>query len=804
MMRIAVASSRFSTAWENVERSWAELIGRLKTTTRTPESVAEYRALPKLKQDKIKDVGGFVGGWLKDGKRRTGSVLFRSLLSLDLDFAKADFWDNFTIFNDCAALCYSTHKHTPEAPRLRLLVPLSREVTPEEYEAVARKLAAELGIDQFDDTTYQPARLMYWPSTSLDGEYFFRVQEGEPLDADSYLAKYADWRDVTRWPVSSRQKETVRKRADKAEDPLTKDGLIGAFCRAYGIEEAIEEFLGDVYRPGSNPERYSYIAGSTTDGLVVYDHKYAYSNHATDPAGGRLLNAFDLVRIHRYGSLDREMSEANQSVTKRPSFKAMTDFAAADDKVKEVLAADRMEALERDYPELSADNEPKRPAASGDWKKQLETDRFGKYYPTINNVYLVIKNDPLLQGLGRRNLFKDRIEPNTNLPWKPPTSYWSDSDDANLRFYLEKYYKFNCGAKIYDAANIVFEERSYHPVRDFLATLSWDGQERLDTLLVRYLGAENNPYVRAVTRKTFAAAVARVMEPGCKFDYMLTLVGPQGVGKSTLIKKMAREWYSDTITTVSGKEAYENLEGVWIVEMAELTATRKAEVEAVKQFISKQEDTYRKAYNRRAGTYLRQNIFIGTTNSVEFLRDMTGNRRWWPVDVARKEDRRPDALTPFDLTEEDIRQLWAEAKKRYEDGEPLYLNEVETDEIAQTVQESHSELNIRIGMIEEYLNTLLPADWATRNVYLRRSFFDNSFNLEEKGTVERTRVCAAEILCELFGIERGRIGKAESVEVNDCMRKIKGWRPYEGTRRFGVYGSQRGFYKEGSSDDPSM
>lgn len=805
--KISIGHSRFETSWKNKEFTWEELLERLEKTKRTTETHSQYLALPKDEQGSIKDCGGFVGGWIKDGHRKRDSVICRSLITLDIDFAKADFWAEFCLFHDIKACIYSTHKHSLESPRFRLIVPLDRDVTPEEYEAIARKFAEEIGIDQFDDTTYQPSRLMYWPTTSSDGVYFFEFQEGSYLCADDYLGKYNDWSDAAEWPASSRQAEVLKYSAKKQGDPLEKRGIVGAFCRAYSIEEAIQEFLYDVYIPCAEG-RYTYSKGSTSGGLVIYDDKFAYSNHSTDPAGGKLCNAFDLIRIHLFGTQD-EFAKKDTPSNRLPSYLAMSEFATKDDRVKEVIGQEHLEDLKKDYPDLYGEDQPEakeEPDESeddnGDWKKDLETDRRGKYLSTINNAYLIIKNDPLLKGLGKKNLFKDRLEPNPILPWKKATPFWEDTDDAALRLYLEKYYGFMGKEKIYDASNIIFEEQSYHPVRDFLKELVWDGVERLDTLLIKYLGAEDNAYVRAVTRKTFAAAVARVMEPGIKFDFMLTLVGPQGVGKSTLIKKMAIDWYSDTITTVTGKEAYENLEGIWIVEMAELTATRKAEVESVKQFISKQEDTYRKAFNRRAGTYRRQNIFVGTTNSAEFLRDMTGNRRWWPVDVRKKADREGGALTPFDLSDDDVRQIWAEAKKRYEDGEPLYLNNEETEGIARTVQESHSELNVKIGMIREYLNTPLPDDWAKRNIVERRAFFNNTFGDDEVGTRERTRVCVVEILCELFGIDKGKITKLDSIEVADCLRKIEGWKPFAGVKKFGEYGAQKGFYKEGSRDDP--
>ena len=294
---IATANDRFAKLWKNTEVTFDELINRLKTTTVTPETMGEFRNLPKSKQDNIKDVGGFVGGRLKNGIRRRDKVECRSLLTLDADYATPDFCESIDLFANYSYIIYSTHKHTTEKPRLRLVIPLSRNCTAEEYEAVARKIADEIGIDQFDDTTYQPQRLMYWSSTSIDGEYVFKYSVRNPIDVDGVLARYNDWHDVDEWQFSSRTVKQKDRLLKKQEDPTTKKGVIGAFCRCYDIHTAIAEFLPDVYVKCSADDRYTYANGSTASGLVVYeDGKFAYSNHATDPAGGQLCNAFDLVR----------------------------------------------------------------------------------------------------------------------------------------------------------------------------------------------------------------------------------------------------------------------------------------------------------------------------------------------------------------------------------------------------------------------------------------------------------------------------------------------------------------------------
>jgi putative DNA primase/helicase len=204
-MKIAVGNSRMDKKWKNKDISWEDFCARVKTTQRTTETVEEYRKLKRGQQDDIKDVGGFVGGHLKGGRRKKGNVLCRSLLTLDMDYGRPDIWEQISMLFDFKCCVYSTHKHTPENPRLRLIVPLAREISEEEYAAVGRMVAKEIGIDLFDDTTYEAHRLMYWPSTSSNGEFVYQEQDGELLDPDVYLSKYQNWQDTSTWPVSSRQ-----------------------------------------------------------------------------------------------------------------------------------------------------------------------------------------------------------------------------------------------------------------------------------------------------------------------------------------------------------------------------------------------------------------------------------------------------------------------------------------------------------------------------------------------------------------------------------------------------------------------
>lgn len=787
---LATGKSKKETHWKNKTMEWSELVKKLSHTTRTPETAAEYKKMSKVDRDRIKDVGGFVGGTLKNGRRLKANVANRTLLTLDLDYVEGDIWASIELLYDFSVVMYSTHTHTADNQRLRLVIPLSRPVLPDEYQAIARMVADDLGIDQFDDTTYDPERLMYWPSTSCDGDYVFKYQDLSWLNPDEVLERYPfGWKDVSYWPESSRSRAKLNKALSKQEDPLTKRGIIGAFCRTYTITEAIGEFLSDVYVPGADNTRYTYSEGSTTGGVVIYDDKFSYSHHGTDPASNTLCNAFDLVRIHKFCELDEEAKEGTP-VNRLPSFTKMSEFASSNKKVMETLGKEKMLAAQEDFDQVEEDE------INTQWLNKLEYTEQGKLRSTISNFSLIIENEPLLKGKIAYNEFSNRAVVIGQLPWRKKGNMgdWNDTDDSGLREFIEKYYGISSTTKCADALALSFEKHSFHPIKDYLESLIWDGVERINTLFIDYLGAEDNSYVRTVARKIIVAAVARIFVPGIKFDNMPVLAGTQGIGKSTIIKKLGQQWYSDSLTTVSGKEAYEQLQGVWILEMGEMMATKKADIEATKHFLSKTEDIYRVAYGRWTSRFPRQCVFIGTTNDREFLRDKTGNRRFWPIDVGV----RPHSKSVFDdLNQYEINQIWAEAVELWKVGEKLYLTGEEEKE-AKKQQEEHSEESAKAGLIEEYLNRLLPEDWYELSISEKRNFIQGTeFGESKEGTLRRDKTCVMEIWVELFNGDPKQLTPMQSREINDILTGIKGWSKYNSKLRFGkVYGVQRAYIRK--------
>lgn len=784
---IATGRSRYEKEWKNKTMPWSALLSRLAKSMETPETHAEYMKMNKEQQDKIKDIGGFVGGHLKDGRRKTGYVVARQLLTLDLDFPPAEFWDDIVnnLEIDSALAVYSTHKHTAAKPRYRLIMPLDREVTPDEYEAIARKIAEKIGIDYFDDSTFQPTRLMYWPSHSVDVEPFFQYYDAPFLAADSILAEYPDWTDTSYWPESSRMAGIRKRQADKQGDPLAKKGIVGAFCRTYTITQAIAKFLPDVYTQTAKEDRYTYAAGSTAAGLVVYDGDvFAYSNHSTDPAGGQLCNAFDLVRLHKFGHLDD--GHEDKSGRDAPSYKAMATFASEDQSVSLTLANDtRARAVldfEADLPEDDTDDS---------WKAKLVRGENGDVKPLITNAVLILENEPALQGI-RYNELSNGIEVKGKLPWPRPNKYWRDADDAQLYTWVADRYGVQFPENRFSKAlTTVTDKRCFNPLREYVQQLpEWDGVPRADTLLIDYLGAPDTEYTRVVTRKTLVGAIQRVLQPGCKFDTVLVLDGKPGIGKSTLLRKLGGKWFSDSLSLADtrDKTAAEKLQGVWIMEIGEMQGTRKADVDIMKGFISRQVDEYRAAYGRVVERHPRTCIICGTTNSTTgFLRDTTGNRRFWPVTV-----NGGGRLSVWDMTEDTRAQIWAETMILVAEGETSYLDAAMELEAAKMQREA-IEYDDREGEVIDYLETLLPADWYSWDMAKRVDFFQQRDVLDVKVncTMRRTKVCAREIFCECWGRPKNAWKRQDGYDIAGIMARIPGWEKTGREARVPGYGHQR-------------
>ena len=531
----------------------------------------------------------------------------------------------------------------------------------------------------------------------------------------------------------------------------------------------IEKFLPDVYAPSAMEGRYDYIPADSSAGVIIIDEKFAYSFHATDPACGQLLNAFDAVRVHKFPDDDP-----------KKSYNAMAEFAVADERVKLRIFEEKRQAAAEDFDEADPDA----------WKKQLQYEKKSmELKNSLHNLMLILENDENLKGIVFNQL-ADGMEIRGKVPWPHPAKFWRDADDAQLICYVDAAYG-TVSARNYDiAVTKAVDDRSYHPIREFFETLpAWDGVERADTLLIDYLGAEDTPYVRAVTRKELCAAYCRVYHPGIKFDSMIVLNGDQGIGKSTLIAKLGGEWYSDSLnlSDMNDKTAAEKLQGYWIMEIGELAGMRKADLDKVKAFISRQDDKYRASFGRRVTPHPRQCVFFGTTNSQNgYLRDITGNRRYWNVKVPGN-----GKYKPWDMDADTVKQVWAEVMVYAKAGEKLYLSP-ELEDYAKEEQRAAMERDDREGLVQEYLDMLLPDHWDSMDVYKRRDYVrDADDPMRPDGSVRRIEVSNMEIWCECFGKAKEDMKPSDSYAISAIMERIAGWSKTGKAKILPIYGRQR-------------
>lgn len=789
-MKISISSSAQSRYWKQINVTWSNIIDLLSNYTTTDETMQEFDKLTKDEQSQLKNVGGFVGGALLKGRRKKGNVLSRCLICLDADFAPQDF-----IKEACQSLAgiefviYSTRSDRPDSPRYRLIVPLSTECTADEYEPICRYLAHKVGIDYFDATTFQPERLMYFGSVSCDQEFKFHHQSGVGfVNPKAVLDTYEDWTNPDEWFYG--KSETVkspRYSATKQQSPTAKHGIVGAFCRVYTISQAIDEFLSDVYKPFDDcANRYTYIKGTTSGGLVVYDDTFCYGHQNSDPAGGRLCNAWDLVRIHKFGTSTRSETD-------------MCEFALTLDEVKKQMGIEKQEEVKRAFGSTAVDNNP-------DWENELRRDKKGAILPTVQNIKLIFDNDPNLKDSFRYDRFAERVRIEKPLVWRRNVesvyNTWQDTDWSGLYNYLAIRYGFT-GRMYRTITDDVFNElkitRSYHPVKEYLerCELLWDGEKRADSLFIDYLGAEDNRYNRMVCRKMLLGAVRRIYHPACQFDTMCVLVGGQGGGKTSFLARLGSQWFTNSIKDLGNKDALQQLDGNWIVEIGELSAMKRSDIDSVKNFITRTVDKYRPAFGREVKDKPRQCVLFGTCNDTNFLSDMSGNRRFWIVDCEQDRDlarhlgfKIADTFTP-----EFVAQIWGEVMS-WGMEEKLYLPE-DIMAQAQEQEEKYSSASEMLDVIRNYLDTPVPETWGEWNLEQRVDWWkrrNDPNSLEVKGTVLRKHVSALEVYQELIQACGFKELTGGAKGVKTIMRGLRDWR-YTGKSivTSPSYGKQRCF-----------
>ena len=583
-------------------------------------------------------------------------------------------------------------------------------------------------------------------------------------------------------------------RGKTQKDPTEKAGAVGAFCRVYDVPAAIAAYLPDKYTDAGEG-RYTFAGGSTTGGAVLYDGgKFLFSHHATDPASGKLCNAFDLVRVHLYGALDDE-AKPDTPTNKLPSFTAMCQTAVQDTAVAQLMNQERYSTAVSAFAQEAPSAEPNVSTDTAWMNKLTISPETGKPIKTVENVLTILENDPQLHDIVIFDEFSNRLYVMGKLPWDSSGRRrdWKDADDAGLRCYMEKVYNITGKERITDGFQLYCEIHKTNLVQEYLRGLpAWDGVHRLDTLFIDYLGAADTPYTRAVARKSLTAAVARAMQPGVKYDTMPILVGSQGIGKSTLLRLLGADWFNDSLNTFEGKEACEMIQGSWIIELQELNGLNRSEENAVKQFLSKTDDIYREPYGRRTGRYPRRCVFFGTTNDDEFLRDKTGARRFLPIDCCASQSTK----SVFRDLAGEVPQIWAEAVVCWQLGEALYLDDPEVAAVAKAVQEAHAIHSAKEGIIRDFLEKEIPDNWERIDLTARRNYWSGGLKPADCTYKKRDRVCAVEIWCEALGGEIRNFRRQDAQEINGILSKIEGWERAKNALKYGVgYGAQKGFVR---------
>ncbi len=812
-----------------------------KNVIRTKETVLEYQSGDRGFRLKCKDKGAFIAGTSENNSRKNTSIRTRCMITLDMDYCPPNILSILREKQDVTKelpfcfFVYSTHSHTPEQPRLRLIVPLKEPVTVEKYEPIGRAIANIIGIEFFDATTFEVNRIMYFPSVSIDGDYIceeFGIDNLNELDPDEMLDKYMDYLNIAEFQKPHYIDGMKMSRIEKGKiknSTKTKYRIVNAFNIEYSITQAIDTFLQDVYSPDKNQGRYTFTGGESKGGLVVLNEQYAYSHHATDPAQGRLLNAFDIVRIHKFGKQDIDITEQleYEKYDKNTSFSAMVEYIRGNlpSVMKHMPEMEKLAKNEREFESGVVDVE-KNSVEAEDWKLTLDyTGTQNDKHPKSNarNIKVIFENDDYFKDLFYYDSLRDAICFDRSPKWnseKKKGDLVTDDDDSEIRIYLNSVFQIAGKDLIYDCVVHQAGKKRRHPIRTFFANLpDWDGKKRIETIICDLYDIRPNAYYREASKSWFVGIIQRVLRPGSKYDMMLVMCGEQGVGKSQFGKSLATlDWggsmaqidshpnyFGDDELPFEKKDAYEQLGGIMIYELPEFEKYyKKSDASTVKSFISKTSDKYRKSYGRRVAEYKRQCVFIATTNDLRPLRDRTGNRRFLPFYT--RLPRNQSRLYDDKWWNEEIRnQCFAEAIHYYEDGyNPMSKFSPEATKIWDELNEKATIENDSLPIVEMYLNNKFPINYFTYSFVDMRKYFSESVYTEYDGTQIvrelRKEFSVKEIYCIAFNQDISRTPDYLMREqIENALDKL-GYLKQIYRRSQGVFGQQT-VYKKSEGDE---
>lgn len=767
---LSVAPSVSSRRWEAATLTWERLVDR----AHNPESV--------------KDCGGYVAGRLKGTARRRGQVEYRSAVTLDAD-AASETLPAVVAGLGLRALVHSTYSHTRAHPRYRVIFPIMGPgLSEEEYPRVARGLMEALGEAQFDPGSTQPERLMFWPATANPDEYEVVECSGETATAQGLLRDFGGL-----GPTPDHMPGSKR-------DPLGLPGVAGAFNRVYDMARAVVEFHLPYDPVDGEPNRWHYTPAESEGGVIVYPDGYVFSNHASDPAYGRALSMFDLVALHVYGGEDRAAGVPQSTApADRPSIqRAMREFAARPEIVTELVAAD--------FADVDGDEDG---AALPEWVLEFHLHpKTGKPLDDVHNWDLLMRHDPVLRALARNEMDLTTVT-RRPFPWRAVEAGKDDAltnaDRAQISAHLQRAYNMPRPAQeqLNGVIDMVAQDNAFHPVVEYLEGLEWDGISRVET----YLPGAQDDYTRRVARLVAVQAVARALDPGVKVDNCLILTGRQGLGKSWFVETMARGW-TCTLGPIEGgglRDTVMAMTRSWVTVADEGFAMKKADAEALKQFITLTHDVIRLPYAREHVKLPRRQVIWGTTNDAVFLRAQGGNRRFLIVEVAEK-------LDFGKYSDEYVNQVWSEAvhiwktsRDQYglKDNPELFLSASE-EAAAESVRSMATEEDSMTGLIQAYLDTLVPENWVEMSPEERISWLRD----EEQGIVSGTHpidvVCSLEIWEIALQRERGKHSRVDILQITNALKQLPGWfGPMPKPTRLPFYGPQRAFARLDEPTDVS-
>ncbi len=722
-----------------------------------------------------KNEKSYLPGELKDHYRKNVNVINRSMLTLDLDGAQEGGFEALCGFlSDFYYFWHTTYSHSEEKPSYRVLVPLAEPVTPGQYGDLVRQIIAANLKASIDGSSAKPAQIMFTPACKDPFSYDYGVHEGKLADGAQWLSSANGGEAVV--PLARVQRRVA---------PEDAPGIVGQFNRVYpDLDELIETFeLPYEYDGVTGRYRYTGSSASATPGMREIEENpgYYYSWHAHDPAAGYAQNAFDLVRIHKFGHLDEDYKGP---VNRAPSYTACRDFLDTHEGFKKRANAEVYEAVVHNIAK-SAEGETNVPAKASQerethtnvevltteeidntqWVSQLEVDRkTGKFVDSLRNLTLIFDNDPKMKGVGwcERGEYFTEADPHN---W--PDTKRSPKLTENQKVLLRNRYENIYGLKVSPERLVqIFAERkavnSFDPVRIYLESLHWDGNKRMETCLP---GVEDTEYNRMVARKVLLAAVARTFEPGVKVDEALILVGPEGTGKSSWIKEMSKG-FSVEFQNIESKDTVQILSETWIAMAEESEVVAKSDFNRLKSFLTQTSDTYRVPYAVEPETRLRRWVVWGSTNDMELLRERDGNRRFLMVECVRPRDF--DLLTP-----EYVDQIWAEAVHAYLMGESHVMNSCER-ELAHSAREQHIHSDALTESIAEHLRLPITSDWHEKKPETLRSIV-GQWNVDVIGSTgdkERDFITPKEVWVEVEGMSLADFTLRDQSRVKDSLQAL--------------------------------